>query len=142
MNKLQMAEQLRRALQIFAASLDDEKALEVATLYEQWTPGKAYAAGELIAYGKNSAGDPQLYRVAQGHTSQADWTPDNSAALFSSIGLDGSGYPIWSQPSGAHDAYGSGDIVSYNGALYRSLIDGNIWTPDAYPEGWESYKEE
>lgn len=141
MNKLQMAEQLRRALQIFAESLDDEKALEVATLYEPWKPGKTYAEGELIAYGKNSAGDPQLYRVAQGHTSQADWTPDISASLFSTIGLDGSGHPIWSQPSGAHDAYNSGDIVSYSGVLYKSLIDGNIWSPETYPAGWEIYEE-
>ena len=49
--------------------------------------------------------------------------------------------PVWSQPSGAHDAYNTGDIVNYNGTLYQSLIDGNTWSPEAYPQGWEVYSE-
>mgnify|MGYP000792956840 CR=1 FL=1 len=48
-------------------------------------------------------------------------------------------YPDWVQPSGAHDAYNTGDIVNYNGTLYISLIDGNTWSPDAYPAGWQVY---
>ena len=41
MNRLQAAEQFRKALQMFAASLDDEKALDVATIYDPWTVGKS-----------------------------------------------------------------------------------------------------
>lgn len=137
MDRMQLAEQFRRALQLFAESLDDEKALEVATVYEPWKVGKDYAVGEYLTYGENSVGDPQLYKVVQAHTSQADWTPDATASLYDAIGLDNSGYPIWSQPTGAHDAYNTGDIVDYNGTLYKSLIDGNVYSPDAYPAGWE-----
>lgn len=137
MNKLQRAEQLRRALQMFAASLTDEQALEIATVYPKWEIGKAYAAGEFITYGQNNVGDPQLYKVVSAHTSQADWTPDNTPALYTAIGLNDSGYPIWSKPSGAHDAYNMGDTVDYNGKLYKSLIDGNVYSPDEYPSGWE-----
>lgn len=142
MNKLQMAEQFRKALQMFAASLTDEQAMEVATVFDPWEIGKAYAIGDFVLYGVNSVGDPQLYKVAQAHTSQADWTPDSVPALYVAIGLDDKGYPVWSQPTGAHDAYNTGDIVDYNGTLYRSLIDGNVHSPDAYPGGWEIYKEE
>lgn len=137
MDRMQLAEQFRRALQLFAESLDNEKALEVATVYEPWKVGKNYAVGEYLTYGENSVGDPQLYKVVQAHTSQADWTPDSTASLYNAIGLDNSGYPIWSQPTGAHDAYNIGDIVDYNGTLYKSLIDGNTYSPDAYPAGWE-----
>ena len=137
MNKLQMAEQFRKALQMFAASLDDEKAMEIASVYDEWKIGKAYSVVTFLTYGTNSVGDPQLYRVVQAHTSQADWTPDNTPSLFVAIGLDDEGYPIWSKPTGAHDAYNKGDIVDYNGTLYASLIDGNIWSPDEYPQGWE-----
>ena len=137
MNKIQMAEQFRRAVQMFAASLDDEKALEIATIYDPWICDKAYAAGEFVTYGVNSVGDPQLYKVVQAHTSQAEWTPDATASLYSPIGLDESGYPVWSQPTGAHDAYNTGDVVNYNGTLYKSLIDGNTYSPEAYPAGWE-----
>ena len=139
MNRMQVAEQFRKALQMFAASLDDEKAMEVATVYDLWEVGKAYAVGEFVTYGTNSVGDPQLYKVVQAHTSQADWTPDVVPSLFVAVGLDEKGYPVWSQPTGAHDAYNKGDIVDYNGTLYQSLIDGNVYSPDAYPGGWEVY---
>lgn len=139
MNKLQAAEQFRLALQMFAASLTDEQALEIASVYPAYAVGKAYAADALITYGTNDVGDPQLYRVVQAHTSQADWTPDSKPALYSPIGLDDDGYPVWAQPTGAHDAYNTGDIVNYNGTLYKSLIDGNVYSPDAYPDGWEVY---
>ena len=141
MNRMQAAEQLRKALQMFSATLTDEQALEIATVYPVWETGHAYSAGDIISYGTNSVGDPQLYKVVQAHTSQEDWTPDATASLYDAFGLDDSGYPVWSQPTGAHDAYNTGDIVNYDGTLYISLIDGNTWAPDTYPAGWEVYTE-
>ena len=141
MNKLQMGEQFFKAVQLFAASLDDEKAMEVATIYDPWAVGKSYSVGEFVTYGENSVGDPQLYKVVQAHTAQADWTPDTAVSLFVAIGLDEKGYPVWSQPTGAHDAYNTGDIVDYNGTLYQSRIDGNTYSPEAYPAGWTVYTE-
>lgn len=137
MNKLQMMEQFRRAVQMFAASLDSETALEVATIYDVWQADKAYESGEYLTYGTNDVGDPQLYRVISDHVSQDDWRPDITQALYEPLGLNAGGYPIWSRPSGAHDAYNIGDIVDYNGVLYKSLIDGNTYSPDEYPAGWE-----
>lgn len=119
MNRLQAAEQIRRALQMFSAGLTDEQAMEVAAIYDPWAVNKTYAAGDYFTYGVNGVGDPQLYKVVQAHTSQADWTPDAAASLYTAIGLDDSGYPVWSQPTGAHDAYNTGDIVNYNGTLYQ-----------------------
>ena len=142
MNLLQAAEQLRKAIQLFAATLSEEQALEISTVYPAYEVGKAYSVGEIISYGTNSVGDPQLYRIVQAHTSQEDWTPDATPALYDAFGLDESGYPIWSQPSGAHDAYNTGDIVDYNGTLYISTMDGNVWSPDAYPAGWTVYTPE
>lgn len=138
-NKLQAAEQFRKALQMFAASLNDEQAMEVATIYNPWAVNKTYTVGDYLIYGENSVGDPQLYKVAQAHTSQTDWTLDTTPALYVAIGLDEKGYPIWSQPTGAHDAYNIGDIVDYNGTLYESVIDGNIYSPETYPAGWKTY---
>lgn len=134
------AEQLRRALQLFAAALPEEQALEIPTLFPAYQAGRTYAAGEYLTWGTNAVGDPQLYRVAQSHTSAPQWSPDSNPALYTALGLDSQGYPIWSQPAGAHDAYRQGDIVRYNDTLYRSLLDGNVWSPEAYPEGWEVYR--
>lgn len=141
MNQRQAMEQIRRAIQMFAATLTDEQALEIATIYDPFQPGKTYAAGEFFTYGENAVGDPQLYKVNQDHTSQENWKPDITASLYSPIGIDDSGYPVWSQPTGAHDAYNKGDVVNYNGAIYESLIDGNVYSPEAYPAGWRAYTE-
>ena len=45
--------------------------------------------------------------------------------------------PEWVQPTGAHDSYQKGDTVTFEGQEYVSLIDGNTWSPTAYPQGWE-----
>lgn len=138
MNRLQAAEQLRRALQLFTATLPEEQALEIATVYPAWEANRSYQVGEIISYGINPVGDPQLYKVVQAHTSQADWLPGQGTdSLYDPFGLDSAGYPVWAQPSGAHDAYGVGDIVNYNGKLYQSTINGNVWSPDVYPTGWK-----
>ncbi|MDN5606101.1 MAG: hypothetical protein L0G59_11890, partial [Kocuria sp.] len=42
------------------------------------------------------------------------------------------------QPTGSADAYQSGDQVTYQGEVYQSVIDGNVWDPAAYPDGWEA----
>lgn len=137
---MQAAEQLRRAMQLYVATLPEEKALEVASVYPAWEANRAYAVGEIISYGINSVGDPQLYKIVQAHTSQDNWRPDATPALYDAFGLDESGYPLWSQPTGAHDAYNVGDIVNYNGTLYQSTINGNVWSPDVYPAGWTVYE--
>lgn len=45
--------------------------------------------------------------------------------------------PEWKQPAGQHDAYQMGDLVTFQGATYRSLINANVWSPAVYPAGWE-----
>lgn len=42
----------------------------------------------------------------------------------------------WVAPTGAHDAYNTGDRVTFEGSVYESLIDANTWSPSAYPAGW------
>lgn len=141
--QLKAMAELRRALQIFAATLHDneETAIEIATLYPVWAADKQYKANDIVQYGTNSVGDPQLYLVLQAHKSQSDWLPDATASLYKKMGIGESGYPIWTQPLGAVDAYNIGDIVSYNGKLYKSIINANVWAPDVYPAGWEEYTE-
>lgn len=139
MNKLQMAEQFFKAVQKFALSLSDDEAMEIATLYDPWKAGETYDIGARFTHGENSVGDPQLYKCNQKHTASENYPPGSpgTESLYTPIGLDEEGYPVWSQPTGAHDAYNTGDIVDYKGKLFESLIDGNIWAPDLYPAGWK-----
>ena len=123
---------LRAMIEKAAASLADDDALEAVELFPAWAVGKAYAIDDRIRSGD------KLYRCVQAHTSQADWTPDATPALWTEVARPGE-IPVWKQPSGAQDAYQKGDRVRYPdeaGAVYESLTDGNVWPPDAYPEGW------
>lgn len=46
-------------------------------------------------------------------------------------------FPKWVQPTGQHDAYMTGDKVTFNSRHYESVIDYNTWSPEAYPAGWK-----
>lgn len=141
MNRKQASLELRKAIQLFLATMDVETQvdtmLEVATVFPKYAVGKVYKTKEVFSYGENGVGDPQLYQVLQDHTSSEEWTPDTTTSLYKAIGVTEDGYPEWVQPLGASDAYNTGDIVSYNGTLYKSTIDGNVWSPVDYPQGWE-----
>lgn len=141
-NRIQAALEMRKALQMFLSTLDPETQgedmLAVASVFPAYEVGKAYKVKDVFRYGENSVGDPQLYQVLQDHTSAAEWTPDTAVSLYKVIGVTSGGYPEWVQPLGASDAYNTGDIVSYNGKLYKSTIDANVWAPDTYPAGWEA----
>lgn len=141
MNKKQKALELRKALQLFLATLDvdaeSEKILSVPSVFPKYEVGKKYRAKEVFQYGENSVGDAQLYMVLQEHTSAEEWTPDTATSLYKKIGVSEEGIPDWAQPLGSSDAYMKGDIVMYKGIKYRSTIDNNVWSPEEYPNGWE-----
>ena len=45
--------------------------------------------------------------------------------------------PEFVHPTGAHDAYKTGDRVLYNGQVYESKEDDNVYSPDEYPDWWK-----
>ena len=123
------AKQLRYYIEKAAINLADEDALQAIELFQQWVTGHAYTVNERLQY-KNV-----LYRVVQAHISQVDWTPDITPALFAVVSLDE--WPEFVQPTGAHNAYKKGDKITFNSKHYISLIDANVYSPAAYPVGWQ-----
>jgi hypothetical protein len=109
-------------------SLSTEEIIELAPLFPAYEVGKAYSIGDIFTYQRS------LYEVIQAHTSQVDWLPDSTPALYKNHTPKGE-VEEWRQPLGAHDAYMAGDRVLFNGQTYTSLIDYNVWPPDIY--GWE-----
>lgn len=114
--------------------LTDEQAETVPDAFPAWVPNTDYKAGDRRRYS-----DGYLYKCVQAHTSQEDWTPDKTPALWTRIGEPGE-IPVWVQPTGAQDAYNTGDKVHYPTAadpVYESTVDGNVWSPADYPAGWQ-----
>lgn len=127
------AYKLRDMLHKASASLSDEDALEAMELFAAWASGTEYATDQRLRY------DGKLYRCVQGHTSQEGWEPDKTPALWTEVALPGE-IPVWKQPTGVQNAYNTGDKVHYpdkDGPVYVSTIDNNVWSPEAYPAGWE-----
>ena len=120
------AKQLRALIEALSASLSDETALTGVELFPPWSVEKAYATGDRVQH------EGTLYKCVQAHTSQADWTPPMTPALWTAVSLDE--YPAWVQPTGAHDAYSKGDKVTHNGKRWTSDVDNNTWEPGVY--GW------
>ena len=109
-------------------TLDTVTASEHADLFAPWAYPVAYTAGQLRRH------NGKLYRCVQAHTSQADWTPDTAASLWSVAADPAEEWPAWSQPVGAHDAYSKNAKVSHNGKHWTSSVDNNVWEPGVY--GW------
>lgn len=125
---------IRAMIEKAAVSLADGDAIEAAELFPAWAVGTAYAVDQRIRYGD------KLYRCVQAHTSQADWKPDSTPALWTEVAKPGE-IPVWKQPTGAQDAYAKGDKVWFpdvNTTVYESVIDSNVWSPTDYPQGWKA----
>ena len=139
MLNVQNALELRKALQLFVATLnvdtDVDKMLSIPSVFPSYKVGNAYKVKEVFSYGENEVGDPQLYTVLQDHVSTEEWTPDTAVSLYKAIGITKDGVAIWVQPLGASDAYNKGDKVEHKGQIYTSTVDGNVWEPGVY--GWE-----
>ena len=121
------AKQLRQLIEQLAVTLDDETALTGVELFPAWVVGKAYAVNDRSQY------NGTLYKCIQAHTSQSDWMPSATPALWVVVSVDE--YPEWVQPTGAHDAYNIGDKVTYNGQHYVCTSNANVYAPDVY--GWD-----
>ena len=125
------AHQLRAMIEKASVSLDDSDALEAVELFPVWQMDTTYTAGIRVRYGDN------LYRCEQTHTSQPDWTPDVTPALWTEVAKPGE-IPVWKQPTGAQDAYMTRDKVWFpdrGDAVYESTMDYNTYAPDVY--GWQ-----
>ena len=121
------AEEIRKAIDTFAANQTDEILIDNMAAFPHWNGDDVqYLTGMLVQY------DDKLYRVIQPHNSQPDWTPDKVPALFVRVSVEE--FPEWVQPTGAHDAYKKGDKVTHNGLRWISEADSNVWEPGVY--GW------
>jgi hypothetical protein len=156
-NKLNIERQiqeniLKQQVQSQVQDLPDAEAIEVADVFPFWDPnGVAYNPDPTQGVKFCKRYDPadyivKLFRTVQGHDSQADRDPLNTPALFTRIPFPGE-ILNWKQPTGAQDAYDTGDEVYHDNPndngniwLYRSNIDANTQEPGrdgAFDRWWQ-----
>lgn len=115
--------------------LPERRKLETANVLEVWNyleldNNQVLNAGEMILK------DGEIYKVKLTHflyqvLNNFDTFYQHVANLGDVLGGD---VPEWIQPTGAHDAYKIGAKVKYNGKIYVSTVDNNVWAPGVY--GW------
>lgn len=62
--------------------------------------------------------------------------PDHAPTLWAKI-LYKDGVRVIPDVITAAEAFALDELGWWNGAIYKSLIAANVYTPDAYPQGWE-----
>lgn len=124
-------EMLNMDFQAQVQTLSDEQALQVQSVFPLWQADVDYDVNFKVRH------NDILYKVLQAHHSQPDWAPDMAVSLFAKVLVgEGDEIPDWEQPDSTN-AYMTGDKVKYNDKVYESVIDNNVWSPDAYPQGWK-----
>lgn len=133
MGAIERARELRAIIEKVAQMLDDDTALENVELFGIWNgDGIEYEVGQRVRY------NDKLYKVLQPHVSQFDWNPEDTPSLFAEVlaGQGGTDIGEWTQPDSTNP-YMKGDKVIYEGYIWESLIDSNVWSPAMYPSGWK-----
>ena len=104
------------------ATYSDAKALQYMELYPKWSEGIAVNVDERYQY------NGRLYKVGQAHTTQADWPPDITPALWTVIDVEHAGTLEDPIPAVASMEYIKGKYYSENGVVYlmnrQGMADG------------------
>ena len=104
-----------------------EHILELGTLKQE---------GKLISAGTRINWNGTVKKAAVDLWDNAENNPDNAPSLWQDIEYR-EGYRIIPDTITVTTAFSKGELGWWNGVLYRSLSDGNVFTPDVYPDGWE-----
>ena len=104
-----------------ATSLTDTDALDAVALFPAWAVGVYYEADTRIRYGE------KLYKVVQAHTSQADWLPEDTPALYTEVAAPGQGdTPDNPIPYTGNMALEKDKYYSEDGIIYICFRDSGI----------------
>ena len=127
---VEQAQAIRAGMQALARTAPDAVLLaQPMAVYDEWSADSVeYVLNDIRQY------NGLLYRCVQAHTSQATWTPEDAASLWTRIADPAQEWPEWIQPTGAHNAYALGAKVSHAGKHWVSNVANNVWEPGVY--GW------
>ena len=108
------AVELRPIIEQAAVSLSDGEAATVPELITAWAYPVDYAEGDRRSYGG------KVCKCRQAHTSQADWTPDKTPALWAVIDAEHAGTQADPIPAsrGMEYEYGKYYLDSEDGKVY------------------------
>lgn len=126
------ARKLRPIIVQASASLDDASASNAAELFPALKQD-----GSLIPAGTRINWHGTIKRAAVDLWDTEENNPDNAPALWEDIAYR-EGCRIIPATITAGTAFAKDECGWWGDVLYKSLIDANVYTPEAYPAGWEA----
>ena len=130
MNHIEQARKLRPILERAAGSLDDKSASEAAAFFP-----KLKLDGALIPAGTRINWNGVIKKASADLWDTAGNSPENAPSLWQDITYK-DGYRIIPDTLTVAAAFEKGECGWWNGVLYRSLADANVYTPAQYPQYW------
>lgn len=130
MNIIERARLQRQNIIIASASLDDKTASETPELFDQLNEN-----GELVPAGTRVNWNGTLKRASVDLWDTNENNPDNAPSLWEDIEYK-NGIRIIPETITTGTAFSKDELGYWKDVLYKSLIDSNVWTPEAYPSGW------
>lgn len=112
-------------------SLDDQTASEGATLFPRLKQD-----GSLIKAGTRINWQGSLKKAAVDLWDTEANSPDNASTLWSDIAYK-DGIRIIPETISAADAFANGELGWWDGHIYKSGMDGNVWVPGTSGVPWE-----
>lgn len=127
------AMELRKSAMFGVVDLEDKQASEVVSLYPEMTYG-----GELIKAGTRINFGGKLFKAAVDLWDTEANNPENAPNLWEEIQYH-EGVRIIPEVITAATAFALGELGYFeaDGKVYKSLVEANVYTPSAYPQGWE-----
>lgn len=128
---------MRAMMEKAAVSLDDKDASISPAMFPQFKND-----GSVLEYGARINWKGKVKKVAVAAVYQReDQNPDNAPTCWVDISYK-DGHRIIPEVISAAEAFAKDELGWWNDILYKSMIDANVYTPDAYAAGWELYKED
>ena len=123
----------RKQIEAAAINLDDKGASMSVDFYSDMVYN-----GELIKAGTRINHGGVLYKAAVDLWDTESNNPENAPTLWEEIQYH-NGVRIIPEVITAAGAFALGELGYWkaDGKVYKSLIDANVYTPAAYPQGWE-----
>ena len=131
MTLIEKARKMRAAMETAAVSLDDATASTAPELFP-----RLKGDGSLVKAGTRICWCGTLKRAAVDLWDNAENTPDAAPTLWEDIDYR-DGIRVIPETITVGLAFAKGEQGWWGDVLYASTIDANVWTPDAYPAGWE-----
>ena len=130
MNPIEIAKKLRPIVEQAAASLDDKTASEAPTLFPRLKQD-----GSLVRAGTRINWNGSVMKAAVDLWDTADNSPDNAPTLWETLDYK-DGYRIIPDTITATGAFAKGERGWWNGELYESKVESNVYTPEQYADNW------